>query len=447
MQNSMIMPETSENKIIKAEKSSEDKPKRDFIQKKIHGYQMHEIVLNPYDLESHRLKRIDPIILKFKARRIHLFTFVNDNHLRMLGMMIKSSNRLRELEIDIERRDDITDRGLQEIWKSIRGSRVRRLTLNFECLQFLRNKGVKNLSQALKALTSLQSIDLNFERCNLGNKELVSVGLGLRRLIALRSIKLNLAHCKIDDKEMQNLYQTLKNLIFLENIHVIFSGKIYLEIRDNSSYLRISDVGMSTLGQALKRLARLKMIDLDFENCKCITNQGISNLCSGLEKCDSLKSLSLNFGRNDNITKDGLDRIGQIIKTLSCLEALGLGFRGCCKISDESRSQMMQDIKNHSCLERLDLNFCGCEQIINNRELFSLPASLRSIKLDFSDCREMVDFGLENLGVSLAAITNLKSLSLVCTGCSKISIDGIENFTQYLNNLKTLESLNLNFKL
>jgi len=411
MQNSLTMSETSQNKIIKAGKISEDKPERDLIQKKIHGYQMYEIVLNQYDLEPHRLKRIDPRILKFKARRKNPDLFVNDNHLRMLGMMIKSSNRLQELEIDIERWDNITDRGLQEIWKSLRGLRVRRLTLNFGGLKFLRNKGMKNLSQALKALTSLQSIDLNFERCNLGNKELVPVGLGLRRLIALRSIKLDLTGCQIDDKGIQNLDHTLKNLILLENIHVFFLD-----------CMRLSDVGMSILGQALERLARLKMIDLDFENCRCITNQGISNLCSGLEKCDSLKSLSLNFGRNDNITKDGLDRIGQIVKSLSFLEALSLNFARCCKISDESRIQMMQDIKNRSCLERLDLNFCGCEQITNNRELFSLPASLRRIKLDFSDCREMVDFGLENLGVSLAAITNLKSLSLVCPDVQRLAL-------------------------
>jgi len=244
--------------------------------RKIRGYKKHELDLGEHNLKSYRIRRMDPKILKF-SENPYPSGYVQDEHLRILGTIMKSSKRLQKADLNLRDCEKITQRGLKQVQRGLRGlTWLRNLTLDFSYDQQILSKGMKGLASTLKSLSSLQDVDLRFGNCYLRNQQLFHLK-ALKKLL-LRSLKLDFLSCYFDDTGMRQLGDTLKNITRLQKTDIAF--------RDCRN---ITNKGVDNFGLALKTLTCLKMLNLDFGYCK------IDSVCKDWENSSSLQSLALNF--------------------------------------------------------------------------------------------------------------------------------------------------------
>jgi len=244
--------------------------------RKIRGYKKHELDLGEHNLKSYRIRRMDAKILKF-SKNPYPNGHVEDKHLRMLGTILKSSKRLQKADLNLRDCQKITQRGLKQVQRGLRGlTWLRNLTLDFSYDKKLLKKGMNGLASTLKSLSSLQDIDLRFGGCYLQNQQLFH--LKALKKLRLTSLRLNFLSCYFDDTGMRHLGNTLKNITRLQNIDIAFRG-----------CSNITNTGVDNFGLALKTLTCLNMLNLNFAHCQ------FYSMFKDLELSSSLQSLALNF--------------------------------------------------------------------------------------------------------------------------------------------------------
>jgi len=169
-----------------------------------------------------------------------------------------------------------------------------------------------NLSDTLKKLSSLRSINLNFSGYGITNKGLQDLSVCLKRLRSLQSIELDFAHCpNIREKGLKDLGEELHS-----------------QLRSVSLNFYECDIGnkaLSYLGLSLQRLNSLQSLELGFSNDGIIIDKGLHNLSECLRRLSSLKSLKLSLA-HCIIKDDGLKILVENFKSLSSLQSLSIYF-------------------------------------------------------------------------------------------------------------------------
>jgi len=88
---------------------------------------------------------------------------------------------------------------------------------------------------------------------------------------------------------------------------------------------------------------------------------------------------------------------------------------------------------------------------VNNQILSTLGHCLRNLPflktltLDFSQCEQLTDIGLDYLGKSIQKLTYLENLSLDFTDCPEITNKGLKRLSQGIKGLVSLKRLSVDF--
>jgi len=243
-------------------------------------------------------------------------------------------------------------------------------------------------------------------------------------------------------------------------------------------YQLFGDEGLKHLSKGLQRLGLLQSISLDFSETKA-TDEGLIHLSECLRRLSFLKSLSLNFTFCQRFTKKGLIFLTKSIKRLSSLQVFTVKFSHCemkeeimlksideclhrldslqsinlligssaSQATNQSSKILNKSLQRLSLLKSIALNFLNCKTITDEslKNLGENVSFLQSFTLGFVN--NITDKGLVNLSEGFNEFSSLKSLSLVFIYCHKITDEGLKIWIQSLKKLGSLQSLSLKFQL
>jgi len=191
---------------------------------------------------------------------------IRELSLRRLAEAIGSSKKTRKLEIDYTMWRMVRDMGgffpikdcyegsmmfrfMREEMKRLRFLEALKLIL-MKCFQV---RNLRELSDGLRELTSLKSLDLDLYQCeNLTDEGLKDLGDAIRRLISLKSIKLNVTYCsQLTDLGFEEIGKALRTLNLLEELSFNMRQKV-------------TDLSLKSISEGLKRLVCLRTLNLEF---------------------------------------------------------------------------------------------------------------------------------------------------------------------------------------
>jgi len=124
---------------------------------------------------------------------------------------------------------------------------------------------LKELSKVLKSTNAIQSFYMN---CPKGAEELSEV-------------------------RFQYLNLRIRALTSLKSLRVHLSGYIS---RWGEGDIKITDEAMDNFGKALRHLARLRELCLNFKHCHKLTDAALNSLGQALKRLKGLESFDLNIG-------------------------------------------------------------------------------------------------------------------------------------------------------
>jgi len=152
------MPKTSTRKRIKS-KADASFLKVSAKKKVSNRNIMYELELDSDNLDWFSAKRTEVSRLSFKGDSKD----TDDEILRLLARFLKSTKKIKSLNIDCLGCNEVTDRGLANVFENIkRFTDLENITLNFkECLE-ITDASVWNLVQTLKGQSHLENIQLLF---------------------------------------------------------------------------------------------------------------------------------------------------------------------------------------------------------------------------------------------------------------------------------------------
>lgn len=203
----------------------------------------------------------------------------------------------------------IGDLGVELLGSALKNmTRLSEVRLDFTCCRSISNKGLRELSIALKSHSlslTLTNLQLIFNHCgSISDVGLQDLSLALENL-NLKTLQLNFWNCKlISDKGIKELSSALKRNTSLESLCLDFT---WCEL--------ISDSGMKDLGFVLRQKNKmLANIELLFNNCNLLTDAGVKELSESLEGMISLSNLRLEFLNCQRISEEGREKLVYILK-------------------------------------------------------------------------------------------------------------------------------------
>lgn len=438
-------------------------------QKKIiHGYKKFKMQANLETQRKDLVRRVEASRFNLKTLRGYIPYPEKDEILDKPRMVLNLSNTIQTLDVDLYSRGHIfTNAGFESVCQSIRGrtslkhlsllfgfltdycygtkdvtvtkikqisgalktlSSLQTLSLDFHRCRSVTDEGLSELSQALKIIPSLRKLRLCFAGCSeITNMGIESLCKGLRRLESLEMISLNIKECpKIDDPGLQNLGQAFKKLVSLKNFELNLSEKLPSE-DDQEEWTRpkIDRLNPGLRAElALANLAPgLKALRLDFSGCpvRKLNNVILENIGGSLKKLISLKEIDLNFAACEAFSAFEMIQIQKILRSLPCLENISLDLTRCGVLTDLAIDGLVQDLRSLQ--------------------------SLKSLYLDLSQCFLITGPGIGQISQRLGQLTMLTDLSLHFSGFGRISDEnGLKNLYVCLENLTSLRSINLSLR-
>lgn len=153
------------------------------------------------------------------------------------------------------------------------------------------DKSLKSISKSFEKFDSLRSIALIFESCSskITDQGLKNLSDGLKRLKTLQFINLDLfSSNKITSQGLKTLSAGLKTICSLHSIHLSFCFS-----------LRVTNRWLDDIRECLREIGSLVFVSLNFSYCYQITDQGLKNLCEHLRLFTTLKSMYGNHKSRD----------------------------------------------------------------------------------------------------------------------------------------------------
>jgi len=289
-----------------------------------------------------QLKRGDS---SFEIRPSAMFPYISKikipSHKTKFGLKLNSQalkqqikNRIHasvmKFDMRIAARDD---RGLELLAKAIKSAKkVQTLDLDISSLESLAK--LHKISEKLKGLSSLKSINIDLSFCYyLDDSVVFKLGGALKRLSWLQSIKLNFSSGvhRVTDSGMFYLSKALRSLPLLKNIHLKFS-----------LCHEISDIGIAYITRGLKRVASLKGLAFNFFDCPKLVDKGLHSIGDLLKKHTDLKKLQLDFQSCNDLTDVGVEYIINSLKGFNGLQNLDLSFFACDGITKETQYKLRE---------------------------------------------------------------------------------------------------------
>ncbi|KAL4512689.1 hypothetical protein ABPG72_020526, partial [Tetrahymena utriculariae] len=169
--------------------------------------------------------------------------------------------------------------------------------------------GAYNLSQGIKSLSGLRSIQLYLEGCNIQRQGAILIGDSLSYLTRLKTLQLLIVQDKIQSDGAVAIGRAIKNLYDLNELKI--------QIGEQNE---IKKIGAYEIGVGMQFLTNLTHLRLIIKDNNDIESDGISSICKSISKMIYLKYLYLNFGNQNQIQSSIIYEISQAIKQLANLK-------------------------------------------------------------------------------------------------------------------------------
>ena len=302
---------------------------------------------------------------------------IGDQVMKSLASALEMNGSLEELDLSGNRA--VTDIGLTTLGESLKRNRGLKTLDVSDC--GIDDRGMKSLASALEMNGSLEELNLR------GNNAVT--GDGFMALGALKT--LDISFCSIDDQGMKSIASALEMNGSLEELYLSWNDAVtgiglmalgeslkrnrglktlnvsdcsisYQSMKSLASALEmngslrelnlsenpvVTDIGLTALGESLKRNGALKILDIS--HC-CIDDQGVTSLASALEMNGSLEEL--NLSRNRAVTGIGLMALGESLKRNRGLKSLDVSY---CSIDDQGVKSIASALEMNGSLEELNL--------------------------------------------------------------------------------------------
>jgi len=187
-----------------------------------------------------------------------------------------------------------------------------------------------------------------------------------RILLSFRSKKFGFVHERIKDLtslQFVNIYIGRLNGITEAALKKLSQGLKELgqlkKLVLNCHHRKIGDIGIKSIGNALKRLGLLEEMNVDFQECDNMSDYGVNKFSQGIRECKGLKRLKLSLPGGEEITNKGLDNLSGAISGMICLESLEMVFRINGENPDFRLKSLSQSLGKFENLKNLRLCFSG----------------------------------------------------------------------------------------
>jgi len=287
-----------------------------------------------------RLSSLESVSLSFKN-----CDGISGKGIKSISEGLQRCRSLKSINLNLRNCDDISDQDMKILAKGLkRLSALESITLecgiHYNYSANIRGKGLKKLSESLKRLCFLRSIDLKFPNYDhIRDEGLESISKNIiQRLGSLQSLGLDFSGCEITDGGLENLGASLEGHISLQALKLHFSVNQH-----------ITDEGLESLSKRLQKLNSLRFLDLGFYSCE-ITDRGVEKIGKGIEMLSSsLKSLNLHFH-----TSFTLGDLSESLQKLQYLQCLGIWD---VSVEDDDLKGLSESLQSLIHLQSLQLYF------------------------------------------------------------------------------------------
>jgi len=241
------------------------------------------------------------------------------------GLSQLSNLQILKLDFDPDAKDDITDASLLCLKDSLSSMKdLFHFTLRLNHCLNISDNGFGKLTHSFKYLLSLQEVYLDFYRCpSLTDEGLKGLRSGLFANRSLTVFQLDLAYCRsITNVGLKYVKDALSGSERLLSLHLNFDS------------CKITDEGVDSLQQSIKKHTSLEELSIIISNCHEITDKTIRRLKDAVGSLNKLRTLNVHFDMCIKTTKKYLDSFKESVKEIP-LESLNLSY-SCLKIDYSS---------------------------------------------------------------------------------------------------------------
>ena len=370
---------------------------------------------------------------------------ITDRSLSHLFLALTCLKNLSKLHLNFSASLRIDDQALQIFTKKLHHLKIQDLTLNLSSCNLITTKGLENLSHALQKFNTLHRVHFGFSYFNgqITSEGVIKLFSSLKP-DSLESLRLNL--------HLSTLNRGSEGEPFSVGLSK-FLDPVKLQNLELKWYLNFNEADLRRFASIMSRFKRLQGLNLNFDvSTNRPTQQGIKDLLSGVATClPSLHRLKFSFSNFYMLDDSVMDVLATELELCTQnLSHLGLNFCQCTQITDSGIQKLGLSLKKLTLLTHLDLNLTCCNQI-SNKGIQALAYHLKSLEnlkelfLNISLCALLTSNAAQNIAQMLTNLPQIKSLSLSFTYCQGIKDDGIEALDEALKSLNLLENLFLGF--
>jgi len=267
-----------------------------------------------------------------------------------LGQDLAKLTHLTELELNFFRCSCISGQQLEILSEYLaKLTNLKKLSINMKQARGMMNMGVTALGKRLNNLRELRELKLNFLSCDVGETGFDELSMSLRNMKQLNVLELTFGNNdQVTNKCFEAIGNSLGELSHLRSLKLVFF-----------QCDKLTDVAVYSLAEALDNLANLSELELNFRWCMQITDSGITRLGEAFLNLVHLNRLGLSFD-GCRISDAGVSKLGQDLAKLQYLDGFKLEVRDCKGIQGTGISKLGECLTKLVKLGQIQLNFCGC---------------------------------------------------------------------------------------
>jgi len=267
-----------------------------------------------------------------------------------LGQDLAKLTHLTELELNFFRCSSIAGQQLEILSEYLaKLTNLKKLSINMKQARGMMNMGVTALGKRLNNLRELRELKLNFLSCDVGEASFDELSMSLRNLKQLNVLELTFGNNdQVTNKCFEALGGSLGELSHLRSLKLVFF-----------QCDKLTDVAVYSLAGALNNLVNLHELELNFRWCMQITDSGITRLGEAFLNLVHLNRLGLSFD-GCRISDAGVSKLGQDLAKLQYLDGFKFEVRDCKGIQGSGISKLGECLTKLVKLGQIQLNFCGC---------------------------------------------------------------------------------------
>jgi len=355
--------------------------------------------------------------------------FIGDEGLKAIGAHIGANlQELTFLELDFNNCKTITNQGVKDLTLPICSNQKKLNTLGlhfYGCLG-ITDPAVHDFMTLVGAnLQNLKKFALTLSYCEqITDQSIRDISVTLGKYVSgLHYLELNFVSCKlISDQGFEDLgIRLISNLKYLTHLDLNFG------VWDKQCDQKVKDVA-AHIEANFKNLPHLGLNLLD---SKKVTDQGMICLIENIgNHAQKLEYLGINLSYFSRITDEGVYCLADHLGNLRSLKGIDLNFSNCKFISDDCVENLLYTIGTSLPeLRHLGINLWNCKQltdqsirglIVSTRKL----VNLRVLDLDFDCLSSISENVIQDLSSSIRLnLKNLQLLRLNLWNCPQINKD------------------------